>query len=63
MTNTQPITEPFSDAVLPVAHDALAPDGSLVRRLVRVNSAGLAHFELDIGEVSIAQRHRVVSEI
>ena len=63
MANTQPITEPFSDTVLPVVHDALAPDGSLVRLLVRLSSASLAHFELGVGEVSIAQRHRVVSEI
>jgi mannose-6-phosphate isomerase-like protein (cupin superfamily) len=64
MTNTQPpSTEPFTDTVLPVAHNAVAPDGSLVRLLVRLSSASLAHFELRIGEVSIAQRHRRVSEL
>ena len=52
-----------TEAILPVKHDAVAPDGSLVRVLARTTGGSLAHFELGAGEVSIAQRHRTVSEI
>jgi mannose-6-phosphate isomerase-like protein (cupin superfamily) len=49
--------------LLPTNHDTVAPDGSLVRLLVRVTGASMAHFELGAGEVSIPQQHRTVNEI
>jgi mannose-6-phosphate isomerase-like protein (cupin superfamily) len=54
---------PPTDTLLPVTHDAVAPDGSLVRLLAGLPAGGMAHFELDAGEVSIPQQHRTVSEI
>ena len=48
---------------LPVAADAVAPDGSLVRVLASTSRGSMAHFELGAGEISIAQRHRTVEEI
>jgi mannose-6-phosphate isomerase-like protein (cupin superfamily) len=59
----QPAAEPLSDAVLPVEHQAIAPDGSLVRLLVRTDRGSMAHFELGAGEVSRPQRHHTVTEI
>jgi len=52
-----------SHAQLPVAADAVAPDGSLVRLLPSLPSGSMAHFELGAGEVSVPQRHRTVGEI
>ena len=52
-----------TDDVLHVVADAVAPDGSLVRLLPGLPAGGMAHFELDGGEVSIPQQHRTVSEI
>lgn len=49
--------------MLPVTHQDVAPDGSLVRLLGEVAGGGMAHFELGAGEVSVAQQHRTVSEI
>lgn len=57
------MTEPFTDAVLPAAPDATAPDGSAVRLLVRTRGASMAHFELAPGQVSAAVRHRTVDEL
>jgi hypothetical protein len=37
---------PFAEALLPTRHDAIAPDGSLVRLLVRLPGGSMAHFEL-----------------
>ena len=48
---------------MPVAHDAVAPDGSDVRILLGLKSGGMAHFELGPGEVSTAVTHRTVEEI
>ena len=59
----QVVGEPFSDAILPVKHQEIAPDGSLVRLLVRTDRGSLIHFELRAGEVSRPQRHRTVTEI
>jgi mannose-6-phosphate isomerase-like protein (cupin superfamily) len=53
----------FTETILPTQHDAVAPDGSLVRLLQRLPEGSLAHFELGAGEVSRAMRHRTVSEI
>jgi mannose-6-phosphate isomerase-like protein (cupin superfamily) len=43
--------------------DAVAPDGSDVRRLLQVRGGGLAHFELAARQTSAAVRHRSVEEI
>jgi mannose-6-phosphate isomerase-like protein (cupin superfamily) len=53
----------FTEKLLPTQHDAVAPDGSLVRLLPGLAGGSMAHFELGVGEVSRAQRHRTVSEI
>jgi mannose-6-phosphate isomerase-like protein (cupin superfamily) len=53
----------FTEKLLPTGHDAVAPDGSLVRLLPSLEAGGMAHFELGPGEVSRAQRHRRVEEI
>jgi mannose-6-phosphate isomerase-like protein (cupin superfamily) len=52
-----------TDRMLPVAADDVAPDGSEVRLLAGASRGGMAHFELGVGETSIAQRHRTVEEI
>jgi mannose-6-phosphate isomerase-like protein (cupin superfamily) len=48
---------------LPAAPDAVAPDGSAVRVLLRLDRGSLAHFELAPGETSRAVAHRTVAEI
>jgi mannose-6-phosphate isomerase-like protein (cupin superfamily) len=54
---------PFETMTLPAARDAVAPDGSDVRVLLRVAGASLAHFELAAGETSRAVVHRTVEEV
>jgi mannose-6-phosphate isomerase-like protein (cupin superfamily) len=63
MTLPGPDSEPPTHALLPVAADAVAPDGSLVRLLPSLASGSMAHFELGADEVSVPQRHRKVGEI
>ena len=53
----------FSTVRLPVAHDTVAPDGSDVRNLLRLEGGSMAHFELAPGETSVAEAHRTVEEI
>jgi mannose-6-phosphate isomerase-like protein (cupin superfamily) len=53
----------FSTKRLPAARDAVAPDGSDVRILLRLDGGSLAHFELGPGETSIAVAHHTVEEI
>jgi mannose-6-phosphate isomerase-like protein (cupin superfamily) len=48
---------------LPAEPDAIAPDGSEVRILVRLDRGSLAHFSLAPGRVSRAVRHRTVEEL
>ena len=48
---------------LPVAPDAVAPDGSQVRILLGLGGGSLAHFRLGAGETSLAVAHRTVEEI
>ena len=48
---------------LPVAPDAVAPDGSAVRILAAVSGGGLAHFELGPGETATAVAHHTIEEI
>ena len=53
----------FATKRLPVAPDAVAPDGSDVRILLGLAGGGMAHFELAAGQTSTAVTHRTVEEI
>lgn len=53
----------FADKHLPVQRDAVAPDGSDVRILLRLGGGSMAHFELGPGQTSKAVVHRTVEEI
>jgi mannose-6-phosphate isomerase-like protein (cupin superfamily) len=53
----------FETMQLPDAPDAVAPDGSDVRVLLRLDRGSMAHFELAPGRVSRAVAHRGVEEI
>ena len=53
----------FHTKQLPIAADAVAPDGSDVRVLLGVRDGSMAHFEFPPGEVSKAVTHRSVEEI
>ena len=53
----------FDTKRLPVARDAIAPDGSDVRVLLGLKGGGLAHFEMAPGATSVAVSHRTVEEI
>jgi mannose-6-phosphate isomerase-like protein (cupin superfamily) len=53
----------FSTKRLPAKRDAIAPDGSDVRILLKLDRGSLAHFQLGPGETSIAVAHRTVEEI
>ena len=53
----------FSTKRLPVARDAVAPDGSDVRVLLQLKGGGMAHFALGPGQISRAVAHRTVEEI
>jgi mannose-6-phosphate isomerase-like protein (cupin superfamily) len=53
----------FNTKRLPAQRDAVAPDGSDVRILLRLSGGSLAHFELPPGGTSIAVAHRTVEEI
>ena len=48
---------------LPSASDAIAPDGSQVRVLLRLGGGSMAHFELAAGQVSRAVAHHAVDEL
>ncbi len=53
----------FETKRFPVHKDAVAPDGSDVRVLLRLHGGGMAHFELGPGETSRAVAHRTIEEI
>ena len=53
----------FETKRLPVARDAIAPDGSDVRVLLKLKGGSVAHFELAPGHTSVAVSHRTVEEI
>jgi mannose-6-phosphate isomerase-like protein (cupin superfamily) len=53
----------FATKHLPMATDAVAPDGSDVRILLGLRGGGMAHFELAPGQTSRAVTHRTVEEI
>jgi len=55
--------ETFETKRLPARHDAVAPDGSLVRVLLARPGGSMAHFELAPGQTSVAVVHRTVEEI
>ena len=58
-----PVDEVFDTMQLPDAPDAVAPDGSDVRVLLRLGRGSMAHFELAAGRVSRAVAHRTVEEL
>ena len=53
----------FGTGQLPEAPDAVAPDGSDVRVLLRLGRGSMAHFELAAGRVSRAVAHHAVEEL
>ncbi len=53
----------FETKRLPVDKVAVAPDGSDVRVLLRLDGGSMAHFELGPGETSRAVTHRTIEEI
>ena len=53
----------FKTKRLPVNRDAIGPDGSDIRALLKLKGGSLAHFELAPGETSIATAHCTVEEI
>jgi mannose-6-phosphate isomerase-like protein (cupin superfamily) len=53
----------FETARLPARPDAVAPDSSDVRVLLRLPRGSMAHFELAAGRTSRAVAHRTVDEI
>jgi len=57
------VDQGFDTMPLPGAPDAVAPDGSDVRVLLRLSRGSMAHFELPAGRVSRAVAHRGVEEI
>ncbi len=48
---------------MPINPDAIAPDGSLVRSLLKTTGGSMAQFELPPGMTSYAVEHRTVYEI
>jgi mannose-6-phosphate isomerase-like protein (cupin superfamily) len=53
----------FDTMMLPTEPDVLAPDGSQVRVLLRLEGGSMAHFRLEPSHTSIAVAHRSVDEI
>jgi mannose-6-phosphate isomerase-like protein (cupin superfamily) len=53
----------FQTKTLPENPDDVAPDGSDVRVLLRLDRGSMAHFELAAGRTSKAVAHRTVEEI
>ena len=53
----------FDTNSLPAARDDVAPDGSDVRILLRLEGGSMAHFELGPGQTSTAVVHRTIEEI
>ncbi len=53
----------FETKRLPVDRDAIGPDGSDIRALLKLKGGSLAHFELAPRETSIATAHCTVEEI
>ncbi|MEM7120735.1 MAG: cupin domain-containing protein [Pseudomonadota bacterium] len=55
--------EPFDTIALPDGPSGLAPDGSAVRLLCKLEGGSMAHFTLDPGEVAAPVSHRTVEEL
>ena len=53
----------FASKHLPPQRDVVAPDGSDVRILLKLDGGSMAHFELAPGQTSKAVVHRTVEEI
>ena len=53
----------FATMLLSTGASEAAPDGSIVRPLLRVTSASMAHFELPAGTTSRAVVHESVDEL
>ena len=53
----------FDTMRLPVDRDVLAPDGSDVRILLRLERGSMAHFQLNPVQISVAMEHRNVEEV
>jgi len=53
----------FISKMLPAKPDVLAPDGSEVRILARMNGGSMAHFRLSAGQVAKPVVHRTVEEV
>jgi mannose-6-phosphate isomerase-like protein (cupin superfamily) len=53
----------FQTMTLPQDPDVVAPDGSDVRVLLRLERGSMAHFELAAGRISKAVAHRTVEEV
>ncbi len=56
-------SDSFDTIALPDEPQGLAPDGSAVRLLCRLDGGSMAHFTLDPGGVSVAVAHRTVEEV
>jgi mannose-6-phosphate isomerase-like protein (cupin superfamily) len=54
---------PWESKQLPAEPDVVAPDGSFVRILLRLQGGSMAHFELPAGKTSVAVVHQTVEEI
>ncbi len=54
---------PFTTRRLPATPDAVAPDGSDVRVLLRLADGSMAHFQLAPGQTSNAVAHHTLEEI
>ncbi|MCZ6890875.1 MAG: cupin domain-containing protein [Gammaproteobacteria bacterium] len=53
----------FETKTLPAMADAIAPDGSEVRILLRLEQGSMAHFELGPRQVSAPVAHKTIGEI
>jgi len=56
-------TNSFATKQLPQIPDEVAPDGSEVRVLLRLQAGSMAHFELPAGRVARAVTHQTVEEV
>lgn len=54
---------PFATRTLPTGYNVLAPDGSEVRVLQRMNGGSMAHFRLPAGAIARPVQHRTVEEM
>lgn len=57
------VSDAFASGRPAATHDLLAPDGSQIRLLPQVPGGSMVHCTLPPGAVSLAVRHRTVSEL